>query len=63
MSRALRVDNAQRLEDISRTDIACAVRDAFDNPIEAGARGGRPRVDLGDQGSRVQALVVFREEH
>ena len=45
---------------LSHADIAASVRDAFDNPVLSGARGGRPRkTDL----ARVSFLVVFKEHH
>ena len=35
------VESAQRLEDVSREIVARAVRDAFENLVGLGARGGR----------------------
>ena len=63
ISRVIHADNAQSLEDISREDVATAVRAAFDNPVDGGPRGGRPRAGPRGTESRVQVLVVFREKH
>ena len=48
------------LAQLSREDIANAMRDALENPMK-GDGGGRPRPS--EPSSRVSALVVFQEAH
>lgn len=66
---AARLEDGRPYKDLatmSREDVGLAIRDALDNPLPTGARGGRPRaaaVDGVDQASLVSFLVVFRERH
>ena len=53
------------LATMERKEIADAIRDAFDNPIATGTRGGRPRNSSKDcvAPSSVLYVIVFREHH
>ena len=59
-SRALYVENAQRLEDISREEVASAVQDAFDSPVGPGARAWRP---IPRRLQRARFLYLYHARH
>ena len=50
----------QDISKMTREDVAKAIRDAFDNPLPSGARGGRPR---SSEDSAVALVIVFQEQH
>jgi len=50
----------REIQGLARTDILAVVRDAWENPLPADARGGRPR---SRQGAIVTKAVVFQEVH
>ena len=53
----------QDLQGMERREIGDAIRDAFDNPVTSGVRGGRPRRQHEEALSVIVFLVVFREHH